>query len=90
VRVTRNIAKDQEVVEEVIPDTNPRDGHYAVIRQFLDWLDGGSPPITVLDDNLKTMALTFAAVEATHTGNRVEVASFADMIPDRLSVAAAR
>lgn len=89
VRLTRNLGKDQEVVEEIVPDTNPHDGHYAVIRQFLDWLDGGSPPVTTLDDNLKTMALTFAAVEATHTGNRVAVATFSDMIPDRIPATAA-
>jgi len=89
VRLTRNIAKDHEEVEEIFPDTNPHDGHFAVIARFLDWLDGGSPPVTVLDDNLKTMALTFAAVEATHTGNRVQVSSFAEEIPDRLPAAAA-
>lgn len=88
VRVTRHIAKDHEVVEEIVPDSDPHDGHFAVIRQFLDWLDGGSPPVTVLEDNLKSMALTFAAVEATHTGDRVDVTAFTDMIPDRMSATA--
>lgn len=88
VRVTRHVSKDHEEVEEIVPDADPHDGHFAVIRQFLDWLDGGSPPVTVLDDNLKTMALTFSAVEATHTGNRTPVASLTRMIPDRLAVSA--
>jgi len=35
-------------------------------------MEGGPPPVSVYDDNIRTMALTFAAVEATHTGQRVD------------------
>lgn len=76
IRVTRHVAPDQEEVEEIYPDTDPRDGHFAQIGRFLDWLDGGLAPVTVPADNLRTMALIFAAVEATHTGQRVPIASY--------------
>lgn len=78
VRVTRHQSGSEEI-EEVMPDTDPRDGHYAVIGRFLGWLDGGPAPVTTVEDNLRTMALTFAAVEATHTGNRATVPSPPDM-----------
>lgn len=82
VRVTRHVAGGEEV-EEIAPAHDPQDGHLAVIADFLDWLDGGPAPATTLDDNLRTMALTFAAVQATRTGQRVDVAaSFA--VPSNL------
>ncbi len=84
VRLTRDLGADGEVVEEVLPDTNPRDGHYAVIGRFLDWLDGGPPPETTIDDVLQTMALTFAAVDATHNGRRVEIQPLIQGLPDHL------
>lgn len=74
VRITRHIAGGEET-EEIAPADDPREGHDAVITQFLDWLDGGPAPVTVLDDNLRTMALTFAAVQATRTGRRIDVAA---------------
>ncbi|MBA2469050.1 MAG: Gfo/Idh/MocA family oxidoreductase [Chloroflexia bacterium] len=62
-----------EVVDEVTPVPDAHDEHYALIGQFLDWMDGGAAPFNVFEDNVRTMALTFAAVEATHTGERVDV-----------------
>lgn len=83
VRWTRH-TPDGETVEEIVPADEPRDGHYAVIGAFLDWLDGGPPPETVIDDVLQTMALTFAAIEATHTGARVDVQARIAALPDAL------
>jgi predicted dehydrogenase len=51
-------------------------GHQQIISDFLDWLDGGKAPETVFDDNLKSMAMVFAAVEAGKSGNTVNVADF--------------
>lgn len=48
-------------------------GHEAVICRFLDWLDGGEAPETVIDDNIKSAAMLFAAVEAAQEGRAVEV-----------------
>ncbi len=62
-----------EAIDEVVAPHDDRDGHHALIGRFLDWLDGGPPPFSTFDDNIETMALTFAAVEATHTGRRIDV-----------------
>lgn len=83
VRITRDTA-DGEEVEEVIPAADPLDGHHAVIAAFLDWVDGGPPPETVLDDVLQTMALTFSAADATHSGQREDVQSRIDALPAAL------
>lgn len=72
IRIVRD-TPDGEIVEEVIPVEDERDEHHALIGQFLDWLEGGPAPFNVFDDNVATMALTFAAVDATHTGERVDV-----------------
>jgi predicted dehydrogenase len=71
IRIVRD-TPDGEIVEEIVPTEDPFDEHFALIGQFLDWLDGGKPPFNVFADNVRTMALTFAAVEATHTGQRVD------------------
>ncbi|MBI4532077.1 MAG: Gfo/Idh/MocA family oxidoreductase, partial [Candidatus Latescibacteria bacterium] len=49
------------------------DGHNAMIAQFLDWLDGGPTPPTVIDDNIKSAALLFGAIEASCVGTVVDV-----------------
>ena len=90
VRLTRDLGDGGEVVEEILPETNPRDGHFAVIARFLDWLDGGPSPETTIDDVLQTMALTFSSVEATHSGRRVEIPPLIQHLPDRLKRAPVR
>jgi predicted dehydrogenase len=49
--------------------------HGAVIGQFLDWLDGGSVPETVIADNIKSIATVFAAIEASETNRMVDVSA---------------
>jgi predicted dehydrogenase len=49
-------------------------GHLLLIEKFLDWLDGGDPMETNVQDNLRSVALTFAAVHSSRTGAPVEVA----------------
>jgi predicted dehydrogenase len=51
-------------------------GHVWLIRQFVDWLDGGAPMETDVEANLRSIALTFAAVESARTGAAVDVAEF--------------
>jgi hypothetical protein len=46
-----------------------------VIGQFLDWLDGGAQPETVLADNIKSIAIVHAAIEASRSGQMVDVAA---------------
>jgi hypothetical protein len=45
----------------------------AIVAQFLDWLDGGETPATVLEENLKSAAMMFGAMEASATGTVVDV-----------------
>ena len=50
-------------------------GHGAVIGQFLDWLDGGPEPETTVQDNIKSIAVVFAAIEASRTNQMIDVAA---------------
>jgi len=70
-------SRDRGVVTEEVPlvPATPWDGHNAIICQFLDWLDGGPEPPTVLSDNMKTAAMLFGAVEASETNQSVDVAA---------------
>jgi hypothetical protein len=43
--------------------------------QFLDWLDGGPPPQTVIADNIKSAAMLFGAIEASAQGQTIDVAA---------------
>ena len=71
---------DGEVVEEVHPVESVYDEHFTIIGQFLDWIGGGEPLFSVFEDNIKTMALTFAAVEATHSGERVSARAMLERV----------
>ena len=55
-------------------------GHEAIISQFLDWLDGGVVPSTVLADNIRSNALMFAAVQAGTEGTVVDVNGMVERI----------
>ena len=44
-----------------------------MLREFLDWLDGGTTPETALDDNLRTAATIFGAIEASRQQAVVDV-----------------
>jgi predicted dehydrogenase len=45
-------------------------------EMFCDWLNGGPPPPTRLEDNLQCAALLFAALESVRTGAVVDVQGF--------------
>lgn len=47
-----------------------------LVAQFLDWLDGGPPMETNIEDNLQSVALIFAAIESSRTGQPVQVQEF--------------
>jgi len=44
-----------------------------LIEQFVQWLDGGEPIATNIEDNLQSVALIFAAIESSRTGMPVKV-----------------
>lgn len=62
-------------IEEVPAVRLEWEEHQAVIAQFLDWLDGGAAPATVLADNIKSAAMLFGAIEASAAGGAVDVAA---------------
>src|SRR5205823_4036934 len=73
VRITRHSPGTGLSVQDVAPVRRPHEGHLAILEQFLDWLDGGEAPATVLDDNLRSAAMVFAAIEASRAGQAVDV-----------------
>lgn len=44
-----------------------------LIEKFVRWLDGGPPMETNVEDNLQSVALIFAAIESSRTGQPVRV-----------------
>ncbi|MCW8130311.1 MAG: Gfo/Idh/MocA family oxidoreductase [Planctomycetota bacterium] len=44
-----------------------------LIEKFVKWLQGGEPMETNVEDNLQSVALVFAAVQSSHTGQPVKV-----------------
>jgi predicted dehydrogenase len=48
-------------------------GHAGLIREFLDCIRAGATPETVCTDNIKSLAMVFAAIESAEAGKRVEI-----------------
>jgi predicted dehydrogenase len=44
-----------------------------LIEKFIRWLEGGEPMETNVEDNLQSVALVFAAIESSRTGQPVKV-----------------
>ena len=61
-----------------------------LLDQFLDWLDGGPPMATNVEANLQSVALIFAAIESSRTGQPVKVQEFLQAARDRERQAARR
>ena len=47
-----------------------------LVEQFVRWLDGGEPMETNVEDNLQSVALVFAAVESSRSGQPVNVQEY--------------
>lgn len=62
-------------IEELAPVRREYEGHAAIIDQFLTWLEGGPAPETRLEDNIKSAAMLFGAIEASQTNQTVNVAA---------------
>jgi predicted dehydrogenase len=73
VRVEERGENGAVTVREV-PNEKPQwEGHKAMPAQFLEWLDGGATPPTVLADNIQSNATMFAAIEASTHNTVVDV-----------------
>jgi predicted dehydrogenase len=73
VRIHRH-TRGQGVATEDVPALTPAyEGHEWMIDEFLNWLAGGPTPATSLDDNIQSVAMVFAAIEASATNQVVDV-----------------
>lgn len=50
--------------------------HSLLIEQFCQWLDGGPPMVTNVEDNLQSVAMVFAAIESARLGQPVKVQEY--------------
>ncbi len=55
-------------------DEQQTHGHTSVITEFVAAIDGGQPPETVGDDNIKSLAMVFGAIESARTRTRRPIA----------------
>ncbi|NIR53067.1 Gfo/Idh/MocA family oxidoreductase [candidate division KSB1 bacterium] len=51
-------------------------GHVYLFDEFLNWLDGGSPSATRIEDNIQSFAMIAAATEATVDGQPKRIADY--------------
>lgn len=70
VRLVRHLGGGRLLTEEVEQPRLPYDGHLQIIHSALEWFQGGPAPETRLEDNIKSAAMLFAAIEAS-AGQRV-------------------
>jgi predicted dehydrogenase len=70
------IIRDGEHTECAASIRADRHGHQTIIRDFLNWLDGGPEPETSLRDNIKSMAMIFAAIDASRERQVKRVADY--------------
>lgn len=59
-----------------IPAYNPADhvgGHAGLIQEFVDSIRQGTIPETICTDNIKSLAMVFAAIESAETGKPVDI-----------------
>jgi len=57
------------------PHPSQTHGHASVIAEFLDAVETGRPPETAGSDNIKSLAMVFAAIESARTRQRVLIAA---------------
>jgi predicted dehydrogenase len=54
-------------------DDSQTHGHASVIADFLKAVQAGSAPETAGADNIKSLAMVFAAIESARSKSRVEI-----------------
>ncbi len=50
--------------------------HALIIKEFVDWLDGGKPPVTWYGENIQCCAMVYAAIESLRSGQLVDVQEY--------------
>jgi predicted dehydrogenase len=76
VRIYRSDDKGRQITEEIPQIQAPPTGHHVIMNDFLQWLDGGDPVETSLDDNIFSSAMIFAALDAGRDGNARNVQDY--------------
>jgi predicted dehydrogenase len=56
-----------------VPDSPKSGGHAGIIREFVECVRKGRTPETVCTDNIRSLAMVFAAIESAETGRRVRI-----------------
>ncbi|TPM46249.1 Gfo/Idh/MocA family oxidoreductase [Mesorhizobium sp. B2-2-3] len=65
-----------KVVPVAVPPLDPADrigGHLGVMEDFVRAVETGTEPETRGADNIKSLAMVFAAIESAETGRRIEI-----------------
>ena len=75
-RVITGALTHDATIEEMPLEDQPVWKNAWLAEMFVDWLSGGEPPPTHLDDNIQCAALLFAAIESAHTGKVIDVQAF--------------
>src|SRR5581483_8997289 len=65
----------QDVAVAPVPDPAQTHGHASVSAEFLAAIETGRTPETAGADNIKSLAMVFAAVESARTRRRVLIAA---------------
>lgn len=75
VRLHEHLSDGRIRTTDIAPLPTPLDGHLGVLSDFVDWIEGGAVPPTRIEDNIRTMGLTFGAIDAVRGGTTVDVAA---------------
>lgn len=73
VRLQRHTAGQGLRIDELPQVRETHEAHNAIVDQFLTWMEGGPAPETRLEDNIKSAALLFGAIDASERGAAVDV-----------------
>ena len=73
VRIHRHRRGSGVLTQEINAPPQVREGHAAILADFLNWLDDGPAPPTTLEDNLRSAAMVFGAIESARIGQLVDV-----------------
>lgn len=55
------------------PKNGKQAGHHGVIAEFIRCVRNGTTPETICTDNIKSLAMVFAAIESAETGKKVKI-----------------
>ena len=74
------VASDTGFLRDLVPidvplsaDEDQIHGHASVIADFLGAIETGQKPETVSSDNIKSLAMVFAAIDSARQGKRIEI-----------------